>query len=61
MKNFNGSNYNVDVFNSLEQKVHSQTGNQGFIQMNLSYLSKGIYTLQIEIEGKVFAKKVILE
>lgn len=60
MKNYEGTNYSIEVLNSAGQNVHSQTGNQSYIQMNLSYLSKGVYTLQLEINGKVFAKKIIL-
>jgi len=61
MKNFNGNNYNIEVYNSLGQRVHSQTGHQSFIQMNLSYLAKGTYTLKLSVDGNVFAKKIILE
>ena len=60
MKDYSGENYNIEVYNSIGQKVHSQIGNQSYIQMNLSYLDKGAYTLQLTIGDQVFSKKILL-
>ena len=60
MKDYSGENYNIEVYNSIGQKVHSKIGNQSYIQMNLSYLDKGAYTLQLTIGDQVFSKKILL-
>lgn len=59
-KEFDGKTFQVEVFDSNGKKVHHHNGNQSFLQMNLSYLDKGVYTVEILIKDDVFVQKIVL-
>ncbi|MCC6370230.1 MAG: T9SS type A sorting domain-containing protein [Bacteroidia bacterium] len=63
MRSGNGKNVNVKVYNSLGEVIYTQNNsqlNENSISINLSNQPAGIYTVQIENEGKKAVKRLVL-
>ena len=50
---------NIEVYNTMGEKVYSSTLNREQETLNLSHLSNGIYFLRLTTEGKVSEKIMI--
>ncbi|MCG2431634.1 FG-GAP-like repeat-containing protein [Aequorivita xiaoshiensis] len=52
---------NIELYNSLGQRVFMQKPKSQYVTLNVSDLSQGLYFIQITIDGKTFSEKLIKE
>lgn len=62
LKEFNGKAVNIELYDGLGRKVKTASNiKAGSYTISRDNLSKGIYSVNILVEGKVYSKKVMFE
>lgn len=56
----NFQNYEILIYNSLGQKIHSQTENRNSLEIEMSEFGAGIYFLKIQTENKIYTQKIVV-